>query len=425
MMTINAMLNAETLAQSHHGLALSATIAAPSLDVTVDASDATAMSILIKTRSALNSSVLPRLESTEKGVRLSTTIGPRYATVKELGRGGMGEVALVEDRDIGRPVAMKKLHASESGPSAVARFVDEVRTIGSLEHPNIVPIHDVGVDEDGRFFFVMKYLDGETLESVIDRLHRGDPAALREYDMPRRVEILVGILRALSFAHERGVIHRDIKPANVMVGKHGEIVLMDWGVARTLPRSDLNQDAASLRDTCSDVQRVSSTHAGVLIGTPLYMSPEQAAGLNEQLDARSDLYSVVVLFHEFLTLQHRLGSETSLVGVLHRITSEDVDKTELFGASHGIPPELVWFSLRGLQRKPGDRWQSAAEMIAELHAIQAGKIRVQCAMTFMKRMSTESSRAVDNTPKRTVFAAGTFVFLFLALIAHFIWTVVH
>lgn len=419
------MLNAETLAQSHHGLALSATIAAPSLDVTVDAPDATAMSALVKTRSSLNTSVLPRLESTEKGVRLSTTIGPRYATVKELGRGGMGEVALVEDRDIGRPVAMKKLHASESGPSSIARFVDEVRTIGSLEHPNIVPIHDVGVDEDGRFFFVMKYVDGETLESVIDRLQRGDPATLREYDMPRRIEILVGILRALSFAHERGVIHRDIKPANVMIGKHGEIVLMDWGVARTLARSESNQDIASLRDTASDVQRVSSTHAGVLIGTPLYMSPEQALGFNEQLDARSDLYSVAVLFHEFLTLQHRLANESSLVAVLHRITTEDLDKSKLFGASKGVPPELVWFSVRGLQRKPEDRWQTAKEMIEELHQIQSGRCRVQCPMTLMKRVSAESGRAVDKTPMLMAAAVTTFGAVFMGLSAHFVWSLIH
>jgi serine/threonine-protein kinase len=416
------MLNAETLAQPHTDLSLSATIAAPLFEVTLDAPDSAALNALVKTRSGLNTSVLPRLETTDKGVRLSTTIGPRYATVKELGRGGMGEVALVEDRDIGRPVAMKKLHASESGPASVARFVDEVRTIGSLEHPNIVPIHDVGVDDEGRFFFVMKYVDGETLESVIDRLQRGDPETLRKYDMPRRIEILLGILRALSFAHERGIIHRDIKPANVMIGKHGEIILMDWGVARTLARTEANQDVASLRDTASDIQRVSSTHAGVLIGTPLYMSPEQASGLNESLDARSDLYSLSVLFHEFITLKHRLSSETSLVGVLHRITTEDIDNLKLFTSARGVPPELIWFVLRGLERKPEDRWQTAAEMIEELHGIQSGKCRVQCSATFMKRMSTESSRAVDKAPLLVAVVASAFVTTFVGLSAHFVWS---
>ncbi len=141
-------------------LGLGRTIAAPALQVEIEDLAGTAAPSMKTT----NGSVLPRLESGERGTKLLPSEGRRYESVKTLGRGGMGEVALAEDRDIGRTVAVKRLLEDVQGPIAVARFVDEVRTIGRLEHPNIVPIHDVGIDEKGAFFFVMKYVEGETLE---------------------------------------------------------------------------------------------------------------------------------------------------------------------------------------------------------------------------------------------------------------------
>jgi len=137
--------------------------------------------------------------------------------------------SLAQDRDIGRKVALKRLHTPHDhggtpSPSSLARFVDEVRTVGQLEHPNIVPIHDVGVDEAGNYFFVMKYVDGVTLEDVVEKLKAGEPDAVARYTIARRVEMFVGILRALEYAHQRGIIHRDLKPANVMVGDNGEVI---------------------------------------------------------------------------------------------------------------------------------------------------------------------------------------------------------
>ena len=390
---------------------LGATIAAPL--PTIDPSQREERTSLRTT----NASVLPRIDQGREGARLVPSEGRRYETVKTLGRGGMGEVQLVEDRDIGRNVALKKLLGEVHGPAAVARFVDEVRTIGRLEHPNIVPIHDVGVDESGSLFFVMKYVEGETLESVLDRLKAGDAATLRAYDVTRRVEIFVGVLRALQFAHERGVIHRDIKPANVMIGRFGEVVLMDWGVARPVGGAREGNAADPSMLVAGD-GRASATSVGSLIGTPLYMSPEQARGQNDALDARSDLFSACVMFFEMLNLgHHRFEDVTSLPALLAAVqTTEPAPVTRMFRGDAGVAPEYGHFLRRGLALDPASRWSSASEMIEELHAILDGRCRVQCMATFSKRMSREAGRAVDHSPRlaMTVMVATTLLFVVLA-----------
>jgi serine/threonine-protein kinase len=418
-----AMLDKTVAESSPRGmtLGLGATIAAPfpSMDTAAPAAS---------TRTSLrttNNSVLPRIDQRAEGARLVPSEGRRYETVKTLGRGGMGEVELVEDRDIGRSVALKRLLGEVHGPPAVARFVDEVRTIGRLEHPNIIPIHDVGVDDNGALFFVMKYVEGETLEAVLDRIKAGDAATLREYDVTRRVEIFVAILRALHFAHEKGVIHRDIKPANVMIGRYGEVVLMDWGVARPAGgnREGNAPDPSAL--VTSD-GRASMTSVGALVGTPLYMSPEQARGQNDALDARSDLFSACVMFHEMLNDgHHRFEDVKTLPALLHGVqTTDPAGITRMFRAEAGVGPEYVHFLRRGLKIAPGDRWSSAHEMIEELHAILDGRCRVQCMATLSKRVTRGLGHAVDKSPRLAITLMMVAAVVVLGLVANGVHDVV-
>jgi serine/threonine-protein kinase len=416
--TVDASAFGQTVQDFGKGrtLALGATIAAPlpivetSIPITVTADRA---------MRTTNASVLPRVDSTAGATRLVPNDGRRYESLKTLGRGGMGEVALVEDRDIGRQVALKRLLGEAQGPAAIARFVDEVRTIGRLEHPNIIPIHDVGVDENGQLFFVMKFVEGQTLESILDKLKEGDAATRKKFDTTRMVEIFLGILRALSFAHERGIIHRDIKPANVMVGHYGEVVLMDWGVARPVggQREGNAPDPSAL--VVSD-GRASMTSAGALIGTPLYMSPEQSKGQNDALDARSDLFSASVMFHEMLNLgHHRLEHIHSLPALLHAIqTDEPLPATRIFRDDAGTGAEYAHFLRKALQLDPAKRWQSAKEMMEELHNIQEGLCRVQCAVTLNKRISREVGRFFDRSPRTALVVASITALLFLALVAN-------
>ena len=398
-------------AMSH---ALGATLAAPLPAMVAEGSGDAPFGGALR---GTNASVLPRVELGERGARLMPGDGRRYEPLKTIGRGGMGEVALVEDRDIGRNVAVKRLLDDSQAPAAVARFVDEVRTIGRLEHPNIVPIHDVGVDEDGQLFFVMKYVDGETLESVITRIRAGDETTRRAYDATRCTEVFIGILRALEVAHARGIIHRDVKPANVMIGRFGEVVLMDWGVARPVsgpPEATVEPLAETLGD------RASSTHSGALIGTPLYMSPEQARGANDALDGRSDLYSACVLFHELLNGgHHRHEHAPSLAALLLAIQTTVPPAVSRVFDHHGeVGPEYGHFLRRGLAIDPGERWQSASDMIAELHLIIDGRFRIQCPATLTKRATRAVGHFVDRQPGPAVLVAALTVIGVLALLAN-------
>ena len=321
-----------------------------------------------------NTTVLPTVEQTGGAIRLQPRTEARYQRIRRLGAGAMGEVTLVKDNDIGRTVAVKQLLSPTQNPDGIARFIEEIRTIGQLEHPNIVPIHDVGIDENGQLFFVMKHIDGETLEAIMERLAAGDPQTCERYTLDVRIEIFMGLLHALQCAHERGVVHRDIKPANIMIGRFGEVVLMDWGIAKLMPKP--GQPESSLV----------ATQQGQLVGTPAYMSPEQASGSLDEIDARSDLYSAAVLLHELLGLQHYLSHCKTGTQVLRAILTEEFRYMRLVFIKHprhAVPPaELLHFIVKGLAKDPRDRYQSADQMLAELQRIRDGRCRVSCPATL-------------------------------------------
>jgi eukaryotic-like serine/threonine-protein kinase len=348
------------------------------------------------------STVLPRVSLIGSEPTLIVEGKRRYEEILPLGKGGVGEVVRAKDNDIGRPVALKRLRPDMQSPSVLVRFVDEIRTTGRLEHPNIVPVHDVGLDEAGQYYFVMKYIDGETLESIIQKLAAGDPDYHLRYTFERRVQIFIGILDAVSFAHDKGILHRDIKPANVMVGAHGEVVVMDWGIARSLrePASGAPAGASRVTASAEDIARgrAFETQLGTVIGTPAYMSPEQASGA--PLDERSDIYSLSVLFHELLGLTHYLAGRTTLLETLEGVQKEK--PSPLYFTKHPhqgrVPPDLSWFVYRGLAKTPDQRHASVKEMQHCLLQRAEGKIPVHCGGTLLRRSANELGLMVDRHP---------------------------
>jgi eukaryotic-like serine/threonine-protein kinase len=269
----------------------------------------------------------------------------------------------------------------------------------------------------------MKYVEGETIESIISKLAAGDPDAKSRFSLERRLKIFLGLLHALSLAHDRGIVHRDIKPANVMVGRHGEVMLMDWGIAKTVGKDDAPPPSSSLPR--ARATRMSTTEHGTLVGTPAYMSPEQAAGDNERVDHRSDLYSACVLFYELVTLRHYLGKHETVDTLLEAILREPFNGPRLVSMAnhpqqHAVPWELLHFIAKGLRKKPEDRYQSAAEMEAELELIAEGRIHVRCTITMTKRMAREFGRLVDRHPR---IGFATFVAL-VVLLGFGVWGVV-
>jgi serine/threonine-protein kinase len=216
--------------------------------------------------------------SDDKLDHLLGVVGTRYAFVKELGRGGMGTVYLAEDRELDRQVAIKVLNALEATDGLCERMIREAQIIARLEHPGIVPVHDVGTLPDGRIFYAMKFVRGSRLDD-----YAAQGASLRD-----RLRKFQAVCDAVAFAHAHGVIHRDLKPQNIMIGSFGEVLVMDWGVAKI--RDDPHQAAAF------------NTSDGTVIGTRNYMSPEQARG-EVEIDERADVYSLGAVLNFLLTDQ--------------------------------------------------------------------------------------------------------------------------
>lgn len=310
----------------------------------------------------------------------------------------------------------------------MARFVEEIRTVGSLEHPNIVPIHDVGQDPDGAYYFIMKYVEGETLESIIERLAAGDAEAHARYPFDVRARIFLEILRAVQFAHARGFVHRDLKPANVMVGPYGEVMVMDWGLARRLcdgPEQPCNPGQLADADGSGyDHRRLFATRHGTLLGTPAYMSPEQAAGRNDEVDQRSDIYALGVIFHEFLTLRHYLADRDTLQAMLFGVTSHDAPLAVLEQNPHQppVPMELRHFCRHAMAKNPAERYASVELMMLDLQLRLSGHFAVECPCTFTKRALTRTVHAFDRAPVLGMSVAIVLLMLVLGSLAFSLYT---
>jgi eukaryotic-like serine/threonine-protein kinase len=314
----------------------------------------------------------PAPVSDETGDLIPQDREPRYQTVRVEGHGGQGRVLLALDERIGREVAVKELslegvRAGTGGSSAtsvgVTRFLREARVTGMLEHPNIVPVHELGRHADGTLYYTMRFVHGRTLAYKLAEA-RGLHERLR----------LLGpfwdVCNALAFAHARGVVHRDVKPENVMLGEFGETVVIDWGIAKVAGRADprageLEREVESLRALAD----TGDTQAGLAVGTPAAMSPEQATGAVDAIDERSDVWALGVM------LYHLLTGQKPFVGRSPRQTLELVVSAPLQpvrALCPEAPAELAAVAEKALCKDKAGRYPSAREVASEIEAYMTG-----------------------------------------------------
>jgi len=266
--------------------------------------------------------------------------GTRYSVVRQLARGGMGSVWLAEDTVLKRRVALKVLDLVAPADDLAARLLQEARILAGLEHPGIVPVHDAGTLADGRAFYCMKYIEGQTLAQHIAR--KG---------LPDKLRLLERIAEPLDFAHARGFIHRDLKPENIMIGAFGEVLVMDWGLAKvgaTGLKLAENEIATVVRPTQNSLR---VTGQGSVLGTPGYMSPEQARDSTTEVDHRTDIFSLGAILWFMLT-----GTTPG----------------ELPAGTGSMPRPLRAICERAMAADPNARYQFAGEMTADIGRYLSG-----------------------------------------------------
>ncbi|OGV68049.1 MAG: hypothetical protein A3K19_26970 [Lentisphaerae bacterium RIFOXYB12_FULL_65_16] len=372
---------------------------------------------------------------------LSSKDEGKYDVVTMLAKGGMGAILEARDLNIQRNIAMKViLNPQQVSKDKILRFIEEARITGQLEHPSIVPVHDLGVDAHNNVYYTMKLMKGITLADVIEGLAAKKPKMIAQYPLSELLGIFLKVCDAMAFAHMRGVVHRDLKPGNIMVGEYGEVVVMDWGLAKVIRRSkksvegrppaaDTTRRPPKEKDKEKDkkdsgihslradtIGMAMVTHDGQIMGTPAYMSPEQARGENEEIDERSDIYALGAILYEILTLRRHIEaentkelfskllqgdiippalhnqpesakkrapkSEVRSAGDLERKALEaSLQKRQEDGEEQAqfphcpagrVPSALSAVCMKALAFNPQDRYRVVKELQADIHAYQSG-----------------------------------------------------
>ncbi|MBI5868839.1 MAG: serine/threonine protein kinase [candidate division Zixibacteria bacterium] len=281
--------------------------------------------------------------------------GTQFELIREIAVGGMGTVYLVRDRELERPVALKVLSVPDGLGALTARIIREAKTVAQLEHPGIVPVHAVGRLPDGRVYYAMKFVEGKTLDEF-RRTQDSLSVLLRIFEK---------ICETVQFAHSRGVLHRDLKPSNIMVGPFGEVLVMDWGIATRVTESAQSPvREADVRKVPSDSgEKLVHTAHGTVLGTPAYMSPEQAQGRIDDLDCRTDVYGLGAILYFLLTGKEPY-SDASVDAILARVAAGELRRPR--DLSHAVPKRLEATCLKAMARDPERRYDSAAGLASDV-----------------------------------------------------------
>ena len=314
----------------------------------------------------------------------------KYDVNELVAKGGMGAIYNAHDLNIRRSVAMKvMLGPDRASREQILRFVHEAQVTGQLEHPNIVPVHEIAQDEDDNLYYTMKLIDGRTLEDIIKRIREGDKETIATFPLSHLLSILMRACDAIAYAHSRGVVHRDLKPENIMVGDFGEVLVLDWGLAKIMQHEDApswatddeaaESTANSKFETYAGMSNAGMTMEGEMLGTPAYMAPEQAKGKISQIGPCSDIYALGGILYSILCLRSACAGG-SVQKVLLRVSRGDIKSPyekagkRNFGHLPGgrIPEALSAVTMKAMALAPEDRYADVKDLQAEIQAYRDG-----------------------------------------------------
>jgi serine/threonine-protein kinase len=303
---------------------------------------------------------------TTASVGVPTSAGTRFRILRPHAKGGLGVVFVAHDNELNREVALKEIQSQRAHDSnSRARFVMEAEITGRLEHPAIVPVYSFGQYADGRPFYAMRFIRGDSLQDAIGGFHRATYVSPGERSMGLRKLLMrfVDVCQAIEYAHSRGVLHRDLKPGNIMLGRYGETLVVDWGLAKAVGRRDTN--AVDDETTLQPISASGSapTQMGMAIGTPAYMSPEQALGQLSKLGPTSDVYSLGATLYHVLTGQAPFGND-DLSTTLRQVPAGEFRKPRELNPQIAKPLEAICLKAMSLRRE--DRYRSPAALAEDV-----------------------------------------------------------
>lgn len=284
--------------------------------------------------------------------------GERFELGREIGRGGMGRVLEATDRQFRRTVAIKEMLPIGGVLHAKQRFLTEALVTGNLQHPGIPAVYERGTRPDGSSYYAMQLVSGRTLAEALE-----EAQSLEE--RVRLLPAIVKVAETVAYAHERGVVHRDLKPENVLVGRHGQVFLLDWGIAKVRGLASSDPTGGAVLDSVK-------TQVGSVMGSPMYMAPEQARGDTDAIDERTDVFALGAMLYHLLTGRAPYQGKSLLELAAQGIEARPPAVTEVVG---DVNPELAAICAKAMQRQPADRHRSALELAAALEAFQSQAAR--------------------------------------------------
>jgi serine/threonine protein kinase len=302
---------------------------------------------------------------------------PRYVPVRFHAKGGLGEVHAAHDAELGRTIALKRIQDRWAGDGELRRrFLAEAEITGRLEHPGVVPVYGLVQGPDGEPCYAMRFIDGETLQEAIRRFHAADPRGRDSKEQNLALRQLLGrfvtVCNTIAYAHSRGIVHRDLKPSNVMLGKYGETLVVDWGLAKQFERDAAAQAGAeeTLRPTPPPASSsgetseggATGTQTGTVLGTPAYMSPEQAWGELDRISSASDIFALGAILYALLT--NRVPFDGESIEALEQARRGEFPPPR--SIRRGVPPALEAICLKAMALRPADRYASALILAADV-----------------------------------------------------------